>query len=514
MSSSFLQAWQMIVHYLPKLAAGVIVLLVGWLLAALIARGIQAAVARSGLGRHMAKWLGENEAQSVAIERRFGRVSYYILLLLVLVGTFQALGLLLVSQPLNQFVTTIFSYMPRILGAATLLLAAYLLANLTRFLVRKSLNIASFGKRVEARADLSQDGNPTLVNTIAETAHWLVYLLFIPGIVGALNIPGLLGPFSSMSKVVVSYLPHLLGAALILVVGWFLARIIQRILSNLLKTVGADALGQRVGLNKVMSEQLSTVIGLVVYVLILIPVLIAVLNALQLPYVTEPASHMLNITLTALPHIFAAFLVILFSWFVGRALARLAEKLLSAIGFNRLFVHLGLPSQSDSPSERPTAIVGWLVLVAVLTFATLEALQLLGFTFLAGLVSRFLVFGAHILFGLVIIGIGLAVANWMARMVRQSQNSQSGLLALVARVAIIGFGFAIGLQQMGVANDIINLAFGLILGAVAVAAAIAFGIGGRDVAGQVVHDLAKRARGEAGNRHSDGQAETSANEEG
>jgi hypothetical protein len=61
---------------------------------------------------------------------------------------------------------------------------------------------------------------------------------------------------------------------------------------------------------------------------------------------------------------------------------------------------------------------------------------------------------------------------------------QSALLASVARVAILVLVGAMALRQMGIANEIVNLAFGLLVGAIAVAAALAFGLGSRDLAGR------------------------------
>jgi hypothetical protein len=81
-----------------------------------------------------------------------------------------------------------------------------------------------------------------------------------------------------------------------------------------------------------------------------------------------------------------------------------------------------------------------------------------------------------------VFGIGLFLANLAAETVRASQAAQSGLLAVAARISIIILAGAIALRQMGLANEIIELAFGLLLGSVAVAVALAFGLGGRDIA--------------------------------
>ena len=98
--------------------------------------------------------------------------------------------------------------------------------------------------------------------------------------------------------------------------------------------------------------------------------------------------------------------------------------------------------------------------------------------------------------GLVIFGVGLFLANVAEKAVRTSTTRQAGLLAVATRVSIIVLASAMGLRQMGLANEIITLAFGLLLGAIAVASALAFGLGARDVAGRTVEDWANAFRSE------------------
>jgi len=115
-------------------------------------------------------------------------------------------------------------------------------------------------------------------------------------------------------------------------------------------------------------------------------------------------------------------------------------------------------------------------------FATIEAARLLGFDLLADLVSQFIVFAGKVLLGVVIFGVGLFLAGLASKTIQASSARQARFLSLAAQVAILTLAGAMALRQMGLAGDIINMAFGLLLGAVAVAAALAFGIGGRDIA--------------------------------
>ena len=93
-----------------------------------------------------------------------------------------------------------------------------------------------------------------------------------------------------------------------------------------------------------------------------------------------------------------------------------------------------------------------------------------------------LAIAGQVLIGIVVFGIGLYLANLAFKLILSSGTSQSRLLAQSARVAIITLVGAMALNRMGIAPNIVNLAFGLILGGIAVAIALAFGLGGREVA--------------------------------
>jgi hypothetical protein len=301
---------------------------------------------------------------------------------------------------------------------------------------------------------------------------------------------------------ILGFLPNILIAGLIVVIGWFVAQIVRQLVTSLLATVGVDNLSERVGLSRVLGEPgLSGVVGMIVYILILIPVLLAALNALALQAITEPTSDMLNIILEAIPSIFAAGLVIVIAYVVGRIVSGLITNLLTGLGFDGLIARLGLwkePAEGESAEGRrtPSAIVGYLVIAGIILFAAIEASGLLGFTILVDLVAKFMVFAGRIIVGLIIFGVGLYLANLAARAIQAGETPQAGLLAMVARVAILALTGAMALRHMGLANEIIYTAFALLLGAAAVAAAIAFGIGGREIAARQLEEWKKSIQSE------------------
>jgi hypothetical protein len=121
-------------------------------------------------------------------------------------------------------------------------------------------------------------------------------------------------------------------------------------------------------------------------------------------------------------------------------------------------------------------------------FASVEAAGLLGFENMAQLLANLLEFVGRVGVGLVAFGVGLYLANLAASTIRASGNPQAGLLATAARIGILVLAAAIALRQMGLANEIIEVAFALLLGSIAVAFAIAFGLGGRDLAAKQIEE--------------------------
>ena len=473
--------------FLPNLVGALILLIVGWVVAAVAARATRAGVKRTRLGQRYAVWQGDGETvDAVAFETWSGRAVYGLIMLFVLVGFFQILGLTQISQPIIRFLEEVFAYAPRLIGPALLIVSAWIVARLLRFLTHRGLTAAKFDQRVGDATEQNGDRLP-LTQTIGETVYWLTFLLFLPAVLSALDLGGLLQPVQSMIDKVLAYLPNLLAAGVILVLGWIVARILRRIVTNLLIAVGTERLSQRVGIDTALGEQkLSALVGLIVFILVLVPVLIGALNALELAAITGPASEMLNEVLTAIPNLFAAALVLVIAYIVARVVTTLVTNLLAGIGFNNVLERLGLTA---APGERtPSEIVGYIILVAVMLFAVVEALHLIEFVALAELISKFLVFAGNVVLAVVIVGLGLYVANIAAHAVLSARPPQAELLALAARVGIIILAVAMGLGHIGVATDIINIAFGIILAAIAVAFALAFGIGSRDLAGRVAED--------------------------
>jgi hypothetical protein len=219
--------------------------------------------------------------------------------------------------------------------------------------------------------------------------------------------------------------------------------------------------------------------------------LIAALDALKIEAVSRPATDMLARFLAAVPNLVAAALILVITYYVARFAAQLLARLLASLGADALPQKLGMQSMFQG-GMKPSNLVGWLVLFFAMLFATVEAANRLEFTQVRDVVTTFIEFGGNILLGGVILVVGFWLANVAYLAISRASGERTVGLAQVARLAILGLVIAMGLRAMGIADDIVNLGFLLTFGAIAVAVALSFGLGGREAAGkQMEYWLAK-----------------------
>lgn len=482
---------------LPNLLAAFAILIIGWLVALLVSAGIRKLLEKTDVDNRLAAKIGLGRGKAdFKIETVISKTVYYLIMLFVLIAFFQQLGLTIITEPLNRLLNQIFAFAPGLLGAAVLIAVAWVIASAVKFVVSKLLDSTRLDDRLTAEAGLDEGRQVPLSETLSNVAYWFILLLFLPAILGALQLEGLLAPVQGMVDDLLGFIPNLLGAGVILLVGWFIARIVRQIVTGLLSAVGLDQLGERVGLKSedVGGQKLSAIVGTVVYALILIPAIIAGLNALQIAAISDPATEMLTTLMNAIPAIFGAVVILGITYLVAKLVAGLVSNILTGIGFNKVLTWIGLGSEPTEGQRTPAEVVGYLVMIGLMLFASIEAANLLGFTIVADLVANFLSFAGQVLLGVVVFGLGLYLANLAGSVILSTAGSQAKLLSQAAKAAIIILTSAMALRQMGIANDIVNLAFGLLLGAIAVAVALAFGLGSREIAARQVEGWLKDMR--------------------
>ncbi|MBE9006168.1 mechanosensitive ion channel [Fortiea sp. LEGE XX443] len=500
---------QQVILYTPRLLGAAAILLVGILIAASVAAVTRGVLNRTNIDNRIASGVtGRKDVPQV--EKLISSLVFWSIILLTVVAVLQALGLEVASRPLNSFLDQIIGFLPKVVGAGVILGAAWVLASIVKIVTLRGLQALKLDERLnqESPEDSISLDRISLSDTISNALYWFIFLLFLIPVLDTLGLRQALLPVQALITEILSILPNILAAILIAVLGWFLANIVRRIVTNLLATTGVDHLGSRFGLSSSMGVQsLSTISGTIVYVLILIPVAIAALNALKIEAISVPAITMLQQILNTLPAIFTAVAILMIAFFVGRFVGDLVTSILTSLGFNNIFTALGLPlparqtiyteTEPLAPIRTPSEIAGIVTLVVIMLFATVAAVNILNIPALTTLVTGILIIMGRILAGLIVFAVGLFLANLAFSLISSSGDRQGRILAQVARIAIITLISAMALQQIGVASDIVNLAFGLLLGGIAVAIALAFGLGGRDIAREQVKEWLDSFKGKS-----------------
>jgi hypothetical protein len=487
-------ALQQVIDFLPTLLGAVVILVIGWLIAAIVSAVVKGILSRTKLDNRIANTVsgGRDVPQ---VEGIISGLVFWSILLITLVAVLEQLNLRTASQPLNNFLNQIGDFLPKLFGVGVLLALAWVLATVIKLVTIRGLDALRIDERLNPPDDASPNLNRlSLSETIGNALYWFVFLLFLVPVLDTLGLRQALLPVQNLITEVLGILPNILGAVLIAGTGWFVANIVRKIVTNLLASTGVDHIGSRFGLSPAAGVQsLSNIVGTIVYVLILIPVAIAALNALKIDAISIPAIAMLQQILSALPLIFTAATILILAYFLGRFIADLVTSILTSLGFNNIFSVLGLNSLNRAAANvgsatpgiaarTPSELAGIIVLVGVMLFATVAAVNILGIPALTALVTGILLVMGRVLAGLLIFAVGLFFANLAFNLITSSGSAQARVLGQVARISIITLVSAMALQQIGVAPDIVNLAFGLLLGAIAVAIALAFGLGGRDIA--------------------------------
>ena len=201
------------------------------------------------------------------------------------------------------------------------------------------------------------------------------------------------------------------------------------------------------------------------------------------------------------PALVVAIIVLVLGWVLGNGLGSLVQKILEAIKIDNLANSLGLDKLSARTGKKLSVaafgnwLVKWFFIVATFVAAAdiLELSQVSSFLYTAVLPY----FGSVIV-AVAIMLIGIIAANFLQGLVRHSLNA-SGLqsaesLSLITKWAVLIFAFLATLSQLGVAAAFVQDLFRALVAMLAIAGGIAFGLGGKDVAGEMLQDLKNRLR--------------------
>lgn len=490
MNNTFYNGWDSILGKLPNVLIALAVLLVGWLVAKIIEKAVYKGLQKTSLDN---KLFSNVNNKKYSAEKIISKIVYVLILVFVFIMFLNILDLYVLTEPLVGMFSTIAAAIPNILKAGLILLFAWLIASALKFLIQKGGKKLGVHEKL-SKYKLTEDNQQTTnaVDTVANIVFYLVLLMALPAVLSALNLRGVSEPFENMIEGILSFIPKLFAAALILLVGYFVAKIVRDILTNFLQSIGTEKLVQRFGLSRLFEgTSLSRVIGTVAFVLILIPTVIAALERLDVEGISQPAIAMLNDILTMIPNIVVAIILVMIGLWLGKWLKKFTADLLRRIGFDSYFKGMGLASTTGRPNSLSLSeVVGYIVQVIVVLLFVAEALNVVKLDFFVDLARGVIAYLPHVIAAIVILGVGLWLGSLVKRVLSSIlQGDSSNVLATVAKYAIITITVFMALDQLGVAPAIVNAAFILTLGGLALAFGLAFGLGGKNFASKYLTKL-------------------------
>jgi hypothetical protein len=208
----------------------------------------------------------------------------------------------------------------------------------------------------------------------------------------------------------------------------------------------------------------------------------------------------LALMFTAIPRVLGFLVILLIGWFIANLIARAVAALLRAVKFNTLAQRAGISDFVQQMGLRTDAsglladIVKWFVRLIVLVVA----FDALGLPAVSQVLQQFLLWIPNLVIALIVLVLtGLAagaVSNVVRGATSRADLGNPDLLATIARVAVWGFGIVIAVNQIGIAQTLVNTLFMGLIGALALALGLAFGLGGRDTASELVHSWYQQSK--------------------
>jgi len=370
-----------------------------------------------------------------------------------------------------------------LLAAIGILIIGRIVAKFFRRLILKGLKKTNWDDKILG----DKVGGMDMNKFIASFVYFIIMLFVILLVLNTLGMESVLDPIKNMLNEFLGFLPNLVAAGLIGFIGFILAKVISNLIgmsSSLLNKIA-----QKLKIDDV--SKLVSALQKIVFAVIIIPFIIQALNTLQINAISEPANNILSSILNILPKLIAAVIIITLFVVGGKYLTNFLADLLKSLGVDELSEKLQLNSVLGD-NQSLSKILSGLAYFFIAFFGILTGIEILELEQLNEILRTVLNLSGQILFGLILLILGNFIATIVGNMLSKSDNNK--FVASIAKGAIIALFLAISLRTMGIANSIIELAFGLILGAIAVTIALSYGLGGREAAGEHMKEILNKFR--------------------
>ena len=208
--------------------------------------------------------------------------------------------------------------------------------------------------------------------------------------------------------------------------------------------------------------------------------------------VFQPLQDAISLVLSYIPQIIGAIIILIVGYIIGKVLQALITRILESVGFENWMERGGVKQFFDRAGTRqtPSSVLGMIVFWFIFIIAITMAANALGIQQISSFLNQLIAYIPSIFVALLILFLATLLANFVSGIVRGATNSE--VLASIAQYVIIIYAVFAALTQLGIAVQLTANTFLILLGAVGLALAIAFGIGGREVARDIVEKAYNR----------------------
>jgi hypothetical protein len=217
--------------------------------------------------------------------------------------------------------------------------------------------------------------------------------------------------------------------------------------------------------------------------------------------VIEPVKAMLVRAATFLPTLIGILVILIVGWIIAAVLKNVVVKLLKAIQFDSASEKSGLADVLKKGGIKNTLseLVGGLVYWIIMLLVFMAAMNALGMTVVASLLDKVILYIPNVIAAIFIISLGIFFASMIGSIVMTASANagikQAKLLSQVTRTVIVIFAVIMTLEQLNIATTILSTTITILLGAIGLAFALAIGLGSKDIAGKLIHDLVEQLKG-------------------
>lgn len=390
-----------------------------------------------------------------------------------------------VTNSFQNALSNFINFLPELLMGIVLIIVAWLVATLVKKAIVKGLQAMGLSNRLTkwGAANTKEQGN-NMIEALGKVGYFLVWVLFLPGIFSIFNLDAIGRPIQNMLDTALSFIPNIISAIVILVLGFYAAKFVKNLIYNIAvaanldrflnKLTGGDTDTSSVEDNK---STLASVLANIVYFLVIVPIVLVALDVLNIQTIAQPVSDVLNTILNAIPNILVAVVLLAVGTIVAKFVGDMLTDLLRGTGFNKYSSYL---NKSGNVNVDLAKITGQIVAALIGLFFLVEALNALNLEMLNTIVAAIISYLPNILFAGIILGLAFVGGQMLSSGIKSATGSR--LAGEMVKYILITFALFMALDQLNFGSSIVNLAFLFIIGGLSVAFALSFGLGGREFA--------------------------------